>query len=88
MNNLLTPSAEALTSLLDDIRSILEPLPFVRKIMCFWSLARGDWDCWSDIDLLVITESQLQFVDILEALYHLQNITQKCTSKLVDTVGK
>ncbi len=39
------------------------------KIILFGSHARGDWDEWSDIDLMVIYRTEKRFMDRLTDLY-------------------
>lgn len=66
--NILQPSPDALKRLLDDVTHALTQAEYVRKIMCFGSFARGTWDRWSDIDLLVVTETRPQFLDVLRRI--------------------
>lgn len=66
--DLLNPKADRPLQLMEEIRAIFVTLPFVQRIRVFGSLARGDWDCWSDIDLLVVTQTRSQFRDAFEAL--------------------
>lgn len=66
--NPLQPSPDALKRLLDDATHALTQAAYVRKIMVFGSFARGTWDRWSDIDLLVVTETRPQFLDVLRRI--------------------
>jgi predicted nucleotidyltransferase len=40
-----------------------------KKIVLFGSLARGDWDEFSDIDLIVVYETEKRFMERLKELY-------------------
>lgn len=49
---------EVRQSLLDDIRASLAPLPFVRRVVLFGSVARGDEQPNSDIDLFILVDHE------------------------------
>jgi predicted nucleotidyltransferase len=66
--NPLQPSPDALKRLLDDVTTALTQADYMRKSMVFGSFARGTWDRWSDIDLLVVTETRPQFLDVLKQI--------------------
>ena len=51
--------------------AILRGCPDVRRVIVFGSAARGAVRCRSDLDLLVVQETALRYVDRLEALYRL-----------------
>lgn len=40
-----------------------------QKIILFGSSARGDWDEFSDVDLIVVYDTQKRFMDRLKELY-------------------
>ena len=44
------------------------------KIILFGSLARGEWDEWSDVDVIVVYDSDKPFLDRLKELYMSWNI--------------
>lgn len=64
----LQPLPDALKRLFGDVTDTLTQAEYVRKIMCFGSVARGTPDRWSDIDLLVVTETRPQFLDVLRCI--------------------
>jgi predicted nucleotidyltransferase len=68
MSDLLYPSADAVLALLDEVTRVLVQSSLVRTIMCFGSVARGTPDRWSDIDLIVVTDTRRAFVDVLDCL--------------------
>jgi predicted nucleotidyltransferase len=43
--------------------------PSVRKVLLFGSLARGDARDHSDIDLIVVKDTQMRFLDRLDEFY-------------------
>lgn len=43
--------------------------PSVRKVLLFGSLARGDARDHSDIDMIVVKDTQLRFLDRLDEFY-------------------
>ncbi|KAA3664523.1 MAG: nucleotidyltransferase domain-containing protein [Chloroflexi bacterium] len=59
INCQLQPDANRLESLLKEIVYQFSQNDVIHKIFAFGSFARGDWDCWSDLDLLVITFQNL-----------------------------
>ncbi len=77
MNDLLNPSPDALVDLVLWVTDLLTGLPFVHEIRCFGSFARGNWDCWSDIDLLVVTDTRDQFLDLLGHLEAIRPIVHR-----------
>ena len=44
------------------------------KIILFGSLARGDWDEESDVDVIVVYKTEKSFLDRLKELYQSWNI--------------
>jgi len=54
---------------LERILSRLKNDPSVRKVLLFGSLARGDARDHSDIDLIVVKETQMRFLDRLDEFY-------------------
>jgi uncharacterized protein len=54
---------------LERILSRLKKDPSVRKVLLFGSLARGDAHDHSDIDMIVVKDTQLRFLDRLEEFY-------------------
>lgn len=68
------------------IVSILKPFD-PEKIILFGSLARGDWDEISDIDLIVVYRTDKTFLDRLKELYLSWNIP-KAVDILAYTPGE
>jgi len=60
---------EALARALEDIVAILKEIPEVKRIFLFGSYARGRRDLFTDLDLLVIMDTDEPFVKRLERLY-------------------
>jgi uncharacterized protein len=54
---------------LERILSRLKNDPSVRKVLLFGSLARGDARDHSDIDMIVVKDTQLRFLDRLDEFY-------------------
>ncbi len=54
---------------LERILSRLKNDPSVRKVLLFGSLARGDARDHSDIDLIVVKETQMRYLDRLDEFY-------------------
>ncbi len=54
---------------LERILNRLKNDPSVRKVLLFGSLARGDARDHSDIDLIVVKETQMRFLDRLDEFY-------------------
>jgi predicted nucleotidyltransferase len=54
---------------LERILNRLKKDPSVRKVLLFGSLARGDARDHSDIDLIVVKETQMRFLDRLDEFY-------------------
>ena len=54
---------------LERILNRLKNDPRVRKVLLFGSLARGDARDHSDIDLIVVKETQMRFLDRLDEFY-------------------
>ncbi len=67
--SLLAPDAERLHEFLIELTSIFSSIAYVSRVYTFGSMARGDWDRWSDIDLLVVTLAEGQFRTVWEALH-------------------
>ena len=55
--DLIYPDQNALTRLLKELTEFFAQFPSVKRIFTFGSMARGDWDRWSDIDLLIVTQA-------------------------------
>lgn len=55
--------AEHLRAELDRIRKVLAADPSVKRVLVFGSLATGQVHEWSDLDLVVIQETSLPFVE-------------------------
>ena len=54
---------------LERILSRLKNDPSVRKVLLFGSLARGDARDHSDIDLIVVKDTHMRFLDRLDEFY-------------------
>ena len=54
---------------LEKILNRLKKDPSVRKVLLFGSLARGDARDHSDIDLIVVKDTQMRFLDRLDEFY-------------------
>ena len=54
---------------LERILNRLKNDPSVRKVLLFGSLARGDARDHSDIDLIVVKDTQMRFLDRLDEFY-------------------
>jgi hypothetical protein len=54
---------------MQEVIAILARLPFVQRIAVFGSLAGADWDRWSDMDMLVVTQARGQFLAAWQALH-------------------
>ena len=61
----MTPNAQTIDSLLEQVVSIAEPL----RVVLFGSAARGDWGETSDIDMLVIVPNGAHTRAISRHLY-------------------
>lgn len=62
----------ALEDMNAELERILDRLkrdPRVRKVLLFGSLARGDARDHSDIDLIVVKDTQMRFLDRLDEFY-------------------
>jgi predicted nucleotidyltransferase len=57
ITDLIYPDQNALPRLLKELTEFFAQFPGVSRIFTFGSMARGDWDRWSDIDLLIVTRS-------------------------------
>ena len=55
---------------LERILTRLKSDPSVRKVLLFGSLARGDARDHSDIDLIVVKDTQMRFLDRLDESHH------------------
>lgn len=67
--NLVYPDQNALARLLKELTEFFAQFPSVNRIFIFGSMARGNWDRWSDIDLLIVTRaSSAQQWEIFDSL--------------------
>ena len=57
ITDLVYPDQNALIRLLKELTDFFAQSSAVNRIFAFGSMARGDWDRWSDIDLLIVTQS-------------------------------
>lgn len=57
MQNLAYPDPNASLRILNELTSFFSQCSFVNRMFVFGSHARGDWDRWSDIDMLFITSN-------------------------------
>jgi hypothetical protein len=80
----LNPDPTAPRRLLAEIRDFLTALAYVDQILVFGSLATGTEDCWSDIDLIVVTENRTQFRDLFERLRQHKTIRYHSPFTLTD----
>jgi predicted nucleotidyltransferase len=55
--DLVYPDQTALPRLLKELTEFFAQFPTVKRIFTFGSMASGDWDRWSDIDLLIVAQS-------------------------------
>jgi uncharacterized protein len=62
-------SVSELKAELERILKQLKSDPSVRKVLLFGSLARGDACDHSDIDLIVVKDTQMRFLDRLDEFY-------------------
>ena len=53
-----------------ELKDCFVQLPFVRHILVFGSLARGQTDRWSDMDMILVTENRFQFKLAFDHLRH------------------
>lgn len=69
ITDLVYPDENGPTRLLKELSEFFTQFSCVNRIFCLGSMARGDWDRWSDIDMLVVTqagfEQQWQIFDKL-----------------------
>ncbi|GEM_PF-3271137 len=70
VTNYIYPSNNRPKILQNEIILKLSQLDFVHKIYSFGSLQSNQWDRWSDIDLIAITESQSDFYELRTDLNH------------------
>ena len=54
--------------LLGEVVEILKPIPCVNQIILFGSLARHNWDEWSDIDLLIVIQNRADILPVYNAI--------------------
>ena len=66
--DLIYPASDRPPALLTEITEIIARLSFVKHIYVFGSLVGDDWDRWSDIDMIVVTQFQSQFWNVWETL--------------------
>ena len=52
-----------------ELKAIFSSVIGVSRLYAFGSMARGDWDRWSDIDLLIVTAFEGQFLGVWEAFH-------------------
>lgn len=57
ITELVYPDQTALPRLLKELTEFFTQFLAVNRIFTFGGMARGDWDRWSDIDLLIVTRS-------------------------------
>lgn len=84
---LLYPEPKRPLEILDEITNLLAKLPFVSHIDVFGSLARGGWDRWSDIDLIVATQTQAQFWQVWKTLHAAKPIVHHHPLSKADPTG-
>ncbi len=72
--SLVYPDAERLQAIVSIVTHCLSALPYVTHIDVFGSLARGDADRWSDIDLIVVTRKKADFLRCLQTLHNTKPI--------------
>jgi predicted nucleotidyltransferase len=65
---MLYPDAERLPHLANELSSFFARMPSVVRVMVFGSLARGEADRWSDLDLIVVTSSRAHFQPVFARL--------------------
>lgn len=83
----LYPDADRPRSLMQEIRLIVSGLSFVSHIYLFGSLVRGEDDRWSDIDMLVVTQTYTQFVDVWRCLNDAKTILHHHPFTIADPAG-
>lgn len=60
---------------LDELKRRLAPhLQRARKVVAFGSVARGDSDQWSDLDLLIVAETSRPFLERFKDFAGLYNV--------------
>lgn len=64
----LYPDADRPPRLAAELCTFLAAQPAVRRIIMFGSQARGTWDRWSDLDLLLVTAGEEDYRGVLTAL--------------------
>ncbi|MCP4427106.1 MAG: nucleotidyltransferase domain-containing protein [Chloroflexi bacterium] len=55
ISDLVYPDETAPARLLEELTGFFAQFPVINQILTFGSMARGGWDRWSDVDLLVVT---------------------------------
>lgn len=81
------PDATRPATLIDEIKAILTQLPFISHIYVFGSLARREADRWSDIDMLVVTQTHQQFWDAWQHLHSAKPILHHHPFSEVEPIG-
>jgi predicted nucleotidyltransferase len=66
--SLLYPDPAHLPLLLNDLTAFFSQQSSVAQVFAFGSLARQEWDRWSDLDVLVITTAQREFKPVFAQL--------------------
>ncbi len=56
ITDLIYPDETAPRRILEELTKFFAQFPVVNQVLVFGSMARGDWDRWSDIDMLVVTQ--------------------------------
>jgi hypothetical protein len=57
-----------------DFTAYLARSSTVERVLLFGSLARGEWDRWSDVDLIVVTAARSRFTDTIEVIHAYKQI--------------
>ncbi len=61
MGDIIQPDPTGPLRLMKEITGFFSRLDYVLYVEVFGSLARDDWDRWSDIDMIVVTDNRSQF---------------------------
>ena len=70
-----------------EIIEILKSIKCVEQIIAFGSLARGDWDRWSDIDLLLIVQNHADVLTLYEVIKQEKQILYNHPLTLAEPYG-
>jgi predicted nucleotidyltransferase len=70
----LYPNEDRLPHLGSELCRMFSQMPGVVRVIIFGSLARDEWDRWSDLDLLIITASADQFWPVFSQLVQLKPV--------------